>query len=305
MRRPPCSDPSDRRGVPRLRDGGRTADYAQRKLLAIADRHAEAIAIAHEHGVRHRHGDRYRRIEHNDSGPLGPERSRSSATSSSAGLSALEAIEAATATAPSTLGPQAPQSGELQPGYDADVIALSGDPSVDVGILADPTNVTHVWRGGERMKAPGELGPLVTLPGIRGGSAPHRSFQVVALELSEPAQKLGAVPASSGAPHSPDVGIPGTISRRQNGPMYAIVTNVRVENPEEARLRLPEARETLLSRAPGIVSGYWLEPIEGIGTSVLVFETKEYAEEAAKYPVPPMPGVTLLDLTVREVFAHV
>jgi hypothetical protein len=87
--------------------------------------------------------------------------------------------------------------------------------------------------------------------------------------------------------------------------MYAIVTNVMVENPEEARLRLPEAREALVSRAPGIVSGYWLEPIEGIGTSVLVFETKEYAEEAAKYPVPPMPGVTLLDLTVREVFAHV
>ena len=64
--------------------------------------------------------------------------------------------------------------------------------------------------------------------------------------------------------------------------MYAIVTNVRVENPEEARLRLPEAREALVSRAPGIVGGYWLEPIEGIGTSVLVFETKEYAEEAAE-----------------------
>ena len=76
------------------------------------------------------------------------------------------------------------------------------------------------------------------------------------------------------------------------------------QNPEEARLRLPGARELFCS-SPGIVSGYWLEPIEGIGTSVLVFETKEYAEEAAKYPVPPMPGVTLLDLIVREVFAHV
>ena len=87
--------------------------------------------------------------------------------------------------------------------------------------------------------------------------------------------------------------------------MYAIVTNVRVENPDEARLFLPEAREELVSRAPGIVCGYWLEPIDGIGTSVLVFETKDYAEEAAQYPVPPMPGVTHLDLTVREVFAHV
>jgi hypothetical protein len=87
--------------------------------------------------------------------------------------------------------------------------------------------------------------------------------------------------------------------------VYAIVANVHVENPDEARLLLPEAREALVSRAPGIVSGYWLEPVDGIGTSVLVFETKEDADQAAKYPLPPMPGVTLLDLTIREVFAHV
>jgi hypothetical protein len=87
--------------------------------------------------------------------------------------------------------------------------------------------------------------------------------------------------------------------------MFAIVSNVRVDNPEEARLLLPSAREAIVSRAPGIVGGYWLEPVEGVGTSVLIFETKEYAEAAAKYPLPPMPGVTLLDLTVREVFAHV
>jgi hypothetical protein len=42
-----------------------------------------------------------------------------------------------------------------------------------------------------------------------------------------------------------------------------------------------------------------------VGTSVLVFETKAYADQAARYPVPPMPGVTVLDLTIREVFAHV
>jgi hypothetical protein len=87
--------------------------------------------------------------------------------------------------------------------------------------------------------------------------------------------------------------------------MYAIVTNVTVENPEEARRLLPQAREALVSRATGIVCGYWLEPVNGIGTSVLVFESKAHAVEAAKYSVPPMPGVTTLDLTVREVFAHV
>jgi hypothetical protein len=53
--------------------------------------------------------------------------------------------------------------------------------------------------------------------------------------------------------------------------MYAIVTNVRIENPNEARLLLPEAREALVSRAPGIVCGYWLEPVDGIGTIREVF----------------------------------
>jgi hypothetical protein len=48
-----------------------------------------------------------------------------------------------------------------------------------------------------------------------------------------------------------------------------------------------------------------LEPIDGIGTSVLVFETREDADAATKYPISPMPGVTLLDLTIREVFARV
>ncbi len=134
-------------------------DYAQRKLAAVADRHAEAIGIAHQHGVRIAAG-----TDVGGSGPTTPARWGQNGAELGYlvkyGLSALEAIEAATATAPSTLGPQAPRTGQLQPGYDADVIALSGDPSVDVGIVADPTNVTHVWRGGERMKAPGELTPV-------------------------------------------------------------------------------------------------------------------------------------------------
>ncbi len=134
-------------------------DYAQRKLQAIADRHAEAIAIAHERGVRFAAG-----TDVGGSGTTTPARWGQNGAELGLlvkyGLSVLEAIEAATATAPSTLGPQAPQSGQLRTGYDADVIALSGDPCVDVGIFADPTNVTHVWRGGERMKAPGELSPV-------------------------------------------------------------------------------------------------------------------------------------------------
>ena len=133
-------------------------EYAQRKLMVVADRHAEAIALAHERGVRLAAG-----TDVGGSGTTTPARWGQNGAELGYlvkyGLSALEAIEAATATAPSTLGAQAPRSGQLQPGFDADVIALSGDPSIHVGILADPTNVTHVWRGGERMKAPGEPSP--------------------------------------------------------------------------------------------------------------------------------------------------
>lgn len=71
-----------------------------------------------------------------------------------AGLSPLQAIAAATANAPATLGPQAPHSGLLAEGYDADLIALSADPLADVTVLADPANVTHVWKGGVVVKAP-------------------------------------------------------------------------------------------------------------------------------------------------------
>ena len=71
-----------------------------------------------------------------------------------AGLSPLQAIEAATATAPDTLGPQAPLSGLLKEGYDADFIALSANPLDDIGVLSNPENVTHVWQAGRLMKGP-------------------------------------------------------------------------------------------------------------------------------------------------------
>jgi imidazolonepropionase-like amidohydrolase len=64
----------------------------------------------------------------------------------------LEAIEAATATAPATLGPQAPLSGQLAAGYDADVITVSADPVADISVLASPENVTGVWIRGRQVK---------------------------------------------------------------------------------------------------------------------------------------------------------
>jgi hypothetical protein len=85
--------------------------------------------------------------------------------------------------------------------------------------------------------------------------------------------------------------------------MYAVVATVSIKDPEVAREALAGLRLNLVPRAPGFVSAYWLEPIDGIGMSVIVFETKEHAEKAVAYPLPPLPGVTPLTVEIREVYA--
>jgi imidazolonepropionase-like amidohydrolase len=71
-----------------------------------------------------------------------------------AGMSPLQAIEMGTATPPETLGPQAPKSGQIKVGYDADIIAVCGNPLDDISVLLDSQNITHVWKGGRLVKAP-------------------------------------------------------------------------------------------------------------------------------------------------------
>ena len=85
--------------------------------------------------------------------------------------------------------------------------------------------------------------------------------------------------------------------------MYAVVANVRIEDVAAAREALADLRVGLVRRAPGFVSASWLAPVDGVGTSVIVFDTKEHAEEAVRYPVPPLPGVTPLTVEIREVYA--
>jgi hypothetical protein len=85
--------------------------------------------------------------------------------------------------------------------------------------------------------------------------------------------------------------------------MHAVVATVSISDLQVAREGLANLRLKLVPKAPGFVSGYWLEPIDGIGMSVIVFETKERAEEALAYPLPPLPGVTPLTVEIREVDA--
>ncbi|PKS11606.1 hypothetical protein jhhlp_001756 [Lomentospora prolificans] len=75
-----------------------------------------------------------------------------------AGMSNLEAIQAATANGPLTVGAQAPKTGQLKAGYEADIIGVMENPAVDVKILQNRENIRYVWKGGRLFKGPG-VGP--------------------------------------------------------------------------------------------------------------------------------------------------
>jgi len=117
----------------------------------LADRHAEAMQIAVSSGVTIAMGTDIAVSNDALPGHWGGN-AVELVHMVKAGMSPLQAIEAATATAPLTLGPQAPKSGLLEEGYDADIIAVTADPSYDVTVLTDPENVTHVWKSGVLMK---------------------------------------------------------------------------------------------------------------------------------------------------------
>ena len=128
--------------------------YAATKLVAIAQTHADAMALAIERGVTIAMGT--------DIGLTGLDRPNAWGTNGSElahlvtlGLTPLQAIEAATATGPRTLGPQAPRSGLLAAGYDADLITVDGDPLADIAVLARPAAITGVWTRGRQVKGAG------------------------------------------------------------------------------------------------------------------------------------------------------
>ena len=75
-----------------------------------------------------------------------------------AGMSNLEAIRAATANGPLTVKGQAPKTGQLKVGYEADMIGVLENPVEDVKVLQRKTNIKWVWKGGKLFKGPG-IGP--------------------------------------------------------------------------------------------------------------------------------------------------
>ena len=121
-------------------------EYAQKKMAVAAAHHADAISLAIEKGVKIALGtDMW-------ATGLWGRNAEELGLMVEVGMTPLQAIEAATANGPDTLGPQAPNAGQLQEGMDADVICVSGDPTADVSVLASPDNITHVFKNGEQVK---------------------------------------------------------------------------------------------------------------------------------------------------------
>jgi imidazolonepropionase-like amidohydrolase len=120
------------------------------KLVATDELHADAIGRAHEAGVRIALGTDVA-LSRPDLPAAWGNNARELTLMAAVGLDPLEVLEAATANGPDTLGAQAPRSGQLVAGYDADLLLLDGDPTTDLGVLVDPENLAQVWQGGVRV----------------------------------------------------------------------------------------------------------------------------------------------------------
>ncbi len=126
-------------------------EYILRKIVPVVGRHEEGLRLAIRKGVRIAVGTDI--ITTGVTGYADWGQNAFELTYlQEAGMKPLQAIEAATATAPETLGPQAPKSGQLKEGYDADVLVVAKDPVRDLSFLTKPENVRTVWKGGKIVK---------------------------------------------------------------------------------------------------------------------------------------------------------
>ncbi len=126
-------------------------EYAYQKLVAISDRHKEAMKLAVKKGVKVVLGTDIFTSGEETAVPWGMN-AHELGHLVEAGMSPLQAIQAATSLSPETLGPQAPRSGQLKAGYDADMISVSQNPLSNATVLASNQNITHVWKSGKLVK---------------------------------------------------------------------------------------------------------------------------------------------------------
>jgi imidazolonepropionase-like amidohydrolase len=118
------------------------------RALTIVPAHQESVARAREAGVRIACGS--------DGGVYGHDPARELQLLVETGLSPAEAIVSATSAAAACLG-WAADMGSVAPGMRADLLVVDGDPTADIGVLADPGRV-RVLQGG--VAVPSDVIPL-------------------------------------------------------------------------------------------------------------------------------------------------
>jgi putative monooxygenase ydhR len=87
---------------------------------------------------------------------------------------------------------------------------------------------------------------------------------------------------------------------------FALVSNVRIENVDEARGVLQSEAIPAVKKTPGFVSGIWTaDPDKGRGVGIVVFESREQAEAMSQRlesgEIKRAPGVTVESVAVYEV----
>ena len=91
--------------------------------------------------------------------------------------------------------------------------------------------------------------------------------------------------------------------------MHARIAHTAVDPDQYEAARKVLETEVLprVRQIPGVVAGYWFEPVDGKGLNVIVCESKE----VAAMPVPnaqpgesPAPGVTVESVEIREVIGQ-
>lgn len=93
--------------------------------------------------------------------------------------------------------------------------------------------------------------------------------------------------------------------------MYANIIEVNVdESVDPERKGLHEGVIPRVRQLPGIVAGFWLEPVEGKGLSITVYETEEAAQGAIESMrltagSSPASGVTVERVQTRAVIGHI
>jgi hypothetical protein len=86
--------------------------------------------------------------------------------------------------------------------------------------------------------------------------------------------------------------------------MHAVVVRLTITDPEAAERALRDQLVPRVSRAPGLVAGYWTTK-GASALSLFVFETEEAAARMSEQAAAGVPdGITFDGIEIREVVAH-